>query len=73
MPPKVHPGEIIKMDVMEPLDLDSETAAGLSGIPLDVLFGVNHGATRCHSGASIRASGARIWNCSDVAGFAARF
>ncbi|GEM_PF-3187517 len=73
MPPKVHPSEIIKIDVMEPLGLNSETAAGLSGVPLDVLVGVNHGATRCHSGASIRAGEARIWNCSDVAGFAAHF
>lgn len=33
MPPEVHPGEIIKMDIMEPLGLDLETAAGLFGIP----------------------------------------
>lgn len=40
MPPKVHPGEIIKMDIMEPLGLDLETAAGLFGVQPEVLTGV---------------------------------
>ncbi|OZI71857.1 HigA family addiction module antitoxin [Bordetella genomosp. 12] len=37
MPPKVHPGEIIKKDIMEPLGLDLETAAGLFGVQPEVL------------------------------------
>lgn len=40
MSPKVHPGEIIKMDIMEQLRLDLETAAELSGVPPEVLAGV---------------------------------
>lgn len=45
MPPKVHPGEIIKKDIMEPLGLNVETAAGLFDVPPEMLAGVIAG--RC--------------------------
>ncbi|MFQ1064283.1 HigA family addiction module antitoxin [Bordetella trematum] len=43
MPPKVHPGEIIKMEIMEPLGMDLETAAGLFGVQPELLAGVISG------------------------------
>lgn len=40
MPPEVHPGEIIEMDIMEPRGLDLEAAALSFSISPEMLAGV---------------------------------